>query len=64
MMSALELKNEYLENKNYKHFTWVIQGVFITAKLIVFVGVEGLKSHFILIALMRDKYLLHNINEG
>jgi len=35
----------------------------ITLKPRHFVGAKGLKSHFILISLIKDKYLLHNINE-
>jgi hypothetical protein len=42
----------------------MFQGVFITLEPNFFVWVEGLKSHFLLIALMKDKYLLHDINKG
>jgi hypothetical protein len=42
----------------------MIYEVFITSKLCSFVGVEGLESHLLLITLMKDKYLLHNINEN
>jgi hypothetical protein len=31
--------------------------------LVIFAGVERLESYFLLITLMMDKYLLHNINE-
>ena len=31
--------------------------------LVDFVGIEGLERHFLLIALMRDTYHLHNMNE-
>jgi hypothetical protein len=31
--------------------------------LFVFTGVEKLESHFLPIALMRDKYILYNIND-
>jgi len=38
-------------------------GVFIATTVVVFAGVKGPKSHILLIALVRGKYLLHNINE-
>jgi hypothetical protein len=38
-------------------------GVFITLKRYRFAEIEGLESHSLLLALMRNKYLLHNINE-
>jgi hypothetical protein len=41
----------------------MFQGVFIAPELHCFVRVEGLKSHFLLIELIRDKYILYNINE-
>jgi hypothetical protein len=31
--------------------------------LVIFAGVEGLENYFLLITLMIDKYLLHNINK-
>jgi hypothetical protein len=41
----------------------MVHSVFIAPELYCFVGVEELKSHFLLIELIRDKYILHNINE-
>jgi hypothetical protein len=39
------------------------RGVFIIREPCHFDGVKRLEIHFLLIALIRDKYLLHNINE-
>jgi hypothetical protein len=41
----------------------VIQGGIYSPEPCCFNGVRGLENHFLLIELMRDKYLLHNINE-
>jgi hypothetical protein len=41
----------------------VIQGIFIIHEPCRFNGVEGTKSYFILMTLMRGKYLLHIINK-
>jgi len=54
---------DILDNRNYKLFTWVMQKVFITSEPCYFTIVEELKSYFLFIALIRDKYPLYNINE-
>jgi hypothetical protein len=56
-----ELKYEYLDNRKNEPFTWVVQEVFIVLKACHVVGIEGFDSHFFLLALMSNKYLLHNI---
>ena len=53
-----------VKNKDYKSFTWMVQEVFITFEPCYFVGVEILKSHFFFIAIIKNKYLLHNIKRG
>jgi Ulp1 family protease len=50
-----------IKNKDCKLFTCMVQGVFITHKPCYFDGVEWPESHFFLIALIKDKYLLQNI---
>ena len=50
-----------VNDENYKPFTLMVQGVFITLELCYFTEMEGLKSHFIFIAMIKNKYLLHNI---
>jgi hypothetical protein len=47
------------EWKDYELFTWGIHEVFIVHESCFFVWVEGLKSNFALIALIRGKYYLH-----
>jgi hypothetical protein len=54
---------DILDNRNYKLFTWVMQKVFIASEPCYFTVVEELKSYFLFIALIRDKYPLYNINE-
>jgi len=39
-------------------------GVFITPKPYHVIGIKGLESHFLLIELMMNKYLLYNIKLG
>jgi hypothetical protein len=64
MINASGFKSiDILDNINYKPFTWVIQKVFIAHEPCYFTVVEQLKSYFLFIALIRDKYLLYNINE-
>jgi hypothetical protein len=59
-----ELKYKYLQERNYEAFTYiVVHGVFTVHKSYRFDGVEGLESYFLMITLMKDEYLLHNINE-
>jgi len=59
-----ELKYKYLQERNYEAFTYVIvHGVFTVPKSYRFDGVEGLESYFLMITLMKDEYLLHNINK-
>ena len=41
----------------------MVREVFIALVPYCFGKVKGLESHFLLITLMRDKYLLHNIND-
>ena len=56
---------DILDNRNYKLFTWVMQKVFIASEPCYFTVVEELKSYFLFIALIRNKYPLYNIiNEG
>ena len=50
-----------VNDENYKPFTLMVQGVFITLELCYFAEMEGLKSHFFFIAMIKNKYLLHNI---
>jgi hypothetical protein len=50
-----------IKNEDCKPFTCMVQGVFITSESCYFDGVEELKSHFFLITLIKDKYLLQNI---
>ena len=40
---------------------WEVQGIFIISKSCHFARVECLKSHFLLIIIIKDKCLLHNI---
>ena len=54
---------DILDNRNYKLFTWVMHKVFIASEPCYFTIVEELKSYFLFIALIRDKYPLYNINE-
>jgi hypothetical protein len=56
-----EFRYEYLKNRNYKFLTWLVQGVFIAPEPCHVAKMKELKSHFLMIALMRDKYLLQNI---
>ena len=42
----------------------MVQVVFITLELYHFVKVDGLKSHYLMLALMRDIFLLHNISHN
>jgi hypothetical protein len=41
----------------------MVHGISITLKPRYFVEAKRLKNHFILISLIKDKYLLYNINE-
>jgi hypothetical protein len=45
--------------KKYELFTCIVQEVFVAYVPHLVTWVEGLKNHFILIALMRNKYILH-----
>jgi hypothetical protein len=39
----------------------MVQEVFIALELCYFAEVEGLKSHFFFITIIKNKYFLHNI---
>jgi hypothetical protein len=43
-------------------FTWIVQMVYITSELYHGIWMKRLKYYFFLIALPRDRYLLHKIN--
>jgi len=42
----------------------MVHEIFIISKPCLSDGVKGMESYFLLIKFMRDKYSLHNINEG
>jgi len=52
-----------LKDEKFWHFTWMIQRVFIPPEPCRFQRREGLKIPLLSTILMRDKYLLHIINE-
>jgi len=56
-MNAWKVKKNQL-------FNLVIHKVFIIHEPYYFDGMESLESHFLLIALMKDKNLLYIINKG
>ena len=41
----------------------MVQGIFIAREPYYFAGVESLKSHLLLIAIIKDKYILDNIKQ-
>jgi hypothetical protein len=58
------MKYEYLENRNYEFFTWMVQRVFIIHEPCCLDEVKGLYSYFLLIKLLRDKNHLYIIIKG
>jgi hypothetical protein len=50
--------------KSYEPFTWMVHGVFIPPKPCRFQKRKGMESPLLLTMLMRDKYLLHMINDN
>ena len=52
-----------LRDEKFLHFTWIIQEVFIPREPCHFQRREWLKTPLFFTILMRDKYLLHIINE-
>jgi hypothetical protein len=57
-----KIMNTYKDYKKCESFILVVQIVYIASKLCHVALMERLKRHLFFIVLMRDKYLLYNIN--